>query len=321
VVKGEKLPVCACRLCGELKPLRNSHIFPKFYWDWLKRTGSGYFREAKKPNVKIQDGHKRYLLCHDCETRFSAWETATAQHVFKPIVADPTKPVSYDAWFYRFLVSVLWRSLAIDLDDRPEVIHPDFRAVEEAWRAFLLDRQLLSCFSRLHVFVTDIPLPGSPRHSVYLTRDTDFCVVTTGSGSIPSGMYAKFANFIIWAEVALKEPSEWINTLVIDGPGLPPSGVQEIRDGYFGKFLFDRAEMRKRTKKQLFAEMSAPQRAKLSQWKIENADRLAKSELYRTMYADLTFAVPSPSRRVPGRNEACPCGSGKKYKKCHGVNC
>ena len=82
-----------------------------------------------------------------------------------------------------------------------------------------------------------------------MTRDTDFCVVTTGSGSIPSGVYAKFANFIVWAEVALKEPSEWINTLVIDGSGLLPSGVQEIRDGYFGKFLFDRAEMRKRTKK------------------------------------------------------------------------
>ncbi|MCA3587256.1 MAG: SEC-C domain-containing protein, partial [Methylocystis sp.] len=21
-----------------------------------------------------------------------------------------------------------------------------------------------------------------------------------------------------------------------------------------------------------------------------------------------------------GRNEPCPCGSGKKYKKCHGLN-
>jgi uncharacterized protein YecA (UPF0149 family) len=23
---------------------------------------------------------------------------------------------------------------------------------------------------------------------------------------------------------------------------------------------------------------------------------------------------------VVGRNEPCPCGSGKKYKKCHGAN-
>jgi preprotein translocase subunit SecA len=31
---------------------------------------------------------------------------------------------------------------------------------------------------------------------------------------------------------------------------------------------------------------------------------------------------PQPVRRAEpkvGRNEPCPCGSGKKYKKCHGV--
>lgn len=29
--------------------------------------------------------------------------------------------------------------------------------------------------------------------------------------------------------------------------------------------------------------------------------------------------VVRPSRKI-GRNEPCPCGSGKKYKKCHGAN-
>ncbi|HXG21260.1 MAG TPA: SEC-C metal-binding domain-containing protein [Methylomirabilota bacterium] len=31
--------------------------------------------------------------------------------------------------------------------------------------------------------------------------------------------------------------------------------------------------------------------------------------------------APSPRRGMPkvGRNELCPCGSGKKYKKCHGA--
>jgi preprotein translocase subunit SecA len=31
---------------------------------------------------------------------------------------------------------------------------------------------------------------------------------------------------------------------------------------------------------------------------------------------------PQPMRRTQpkvGRNDPCPCGSGKKYKKCHGV--
>ena len=27
---------------------------------------------------------------------------------------------------------------------------------------------------------------------------------------------------------------------------------------------------------------------------------------------------PATSQRAPGRNDPCPCGSGKKYKKCHG---
>jgi preprotein translocase subunit SecA len=32
-------------------------------------------------------------------------------------------------------------------------------------------------------------------------------------------------------------------------------------------------------------------------------------------------ARPRPLRAVPkvGRNDPCPCGSGKKYKKCHGA--
>ena len=35
------------------------------------------------------------------------------------------------------------------------------------------------------------------------------------------------------------------------------------------------------------------------------------------------FAARPETRRVeqqPGRNDPCPCGSGRKYKKCHGQN-
>jgi preprotein translocase subunit SecA len=33
-------------------------------------------------------------------------------------------------------------------------------------------------------------------------------------------------------------------------------------------------------------------------------------------------ALPPPSRPAPkiGRNDLCPCGSGKKFKKCHGTS-
>ena len=36
-------------------------------------------------------------------------------------------------------------------------------------------------------------------------------------------------------------------------------------------------------------------------------------------YADGPLPYEEPPAKV-GRNEPCPCGSGKKYKKCCGVN-
>jgi SEC-C motif-containing protein len=41
----------------------------------------------------------------------------------------------------------------------------------------------------------------------------------------------------------------------------------------------------------------------------------------RWRYADGRVVAPPPARRevVPGRNDPCSCGSGKKYKKCHGA--
>ena len=33
-----------------------------------------------------------------------------------------------------------------------------------------------------------------------------------------------------------------------------------------------------------------------------------------------TIVVGGQKVNVPGRNDPCPCGSGKKYKRCHGKN-
>ena len=47
-----------------------------------------------------------------------------------------------------------------------------------------------------------------------------------------------------------------------------------------------------------------------------------KSEGQRETAATRTTqpkAQPVTSQKKIGRNEPCPCGSGKKYKKCHGA--
>ncbi len=53
---------------------------------------------------------------------------------------------------------------------------------------------------------------------------------------------------------------------------------------------------------------------------IENEDDSLDDELEEDDEIDplepgVTYRRPSPKI---GRNELCPCGSGKKYKKCHG---
>lgn len=42
--------------------------------------------------------------------------------------------------------------------------------------------------------------------------------------------------------------------------------------------------------------------------------------IYQVRYDEGDFAEPPPIHRKIGRNEPCPCGSGKKYKKCCGLN-
>ena len=110
----------------------------------MKETGgTGYFRSLTHPNQRQQDGYKRYLLCSDCEERFSALETAAARDVFRPLVQDSGMTVSYDGHFFRFAISLLWRNVAINLDDGFPRIDSSLGEVELAWRLYLLERDPL----------------------------------------------------------------------------------------------------------------------------------------------------------------------------------
>jgi preprotein translocase subunit SecA len=61
-------------------------------------------------------------------------------------------------------------------------------------------------------------------------------------------------------------------------------------------------------------------------WHMEAAVRERQVEMKRSRERDLVYSAPAKEAARPasraaarvGRNEPCPCGSGKKYKKCHG---
>ncbi len=61
-------------------------------------------------------------------------------------------------------------------------------------------------------------------------------------------------------------------------------------------------------------------------WRVDAAVGERQDEMRRSRQRDLVYSAPAkeaarpaqrPGARV-GRNDPCPCGSGKKYKKCHG---
>jgi hypothetical protein len=81
----ENMPTAACRLCGVISELRESHILPAFVYRWMKDTSAtGYVRSSQQPNVRAQDGVKVHLLCGDCEARLNQWETEFARRIFYP---------------------------------------------------------------------------------------------------------------------------------------------------------------------------------------------------------------------------------------------
>ncbi len=61
------------------------------------------------------------------------------------------------------------------------------------------------------------------------------------------------------------------------------------------------------------------------EWQIENAEKLAGLPTNNESGANLSLAstlnpLPSTPKSDTKRNDPCPCGSGKKFKKCHGLN-
>jgi len=51
---------------------------------------------------------------------------------------------------------------------------------------------------------------------------------------------------------------------------------------------------------------------------FENAGEIEEDREHAEHRAEAAPAAPPAANSKPGRNDPCPCGSGKKYKKCHG---
>ena len=111
----EPLNLKECALCHNNSALELSHIIPKFVVRYLKNTSVGKLRSADNPNATIQDGEKHYLLCGECEDRFSECEKKFADNIFHPYFKQHQRSFTYDKWLHYFITSVSWRHLYLDL--------------------------------------------------------------------------------------------------------------------------------------------------------------------------------------------------------------
>ena len=103
-----------CILCSQSSLLKNSHIIPKFAIQYLKDTSIG-IRNTKKPNVRIQDGAKTYMLCESCEQLFSTYEKYFSEDIFIPFLNNEKNTFDYNEKLFYFMTSISWRILYYEL--------------------------------------------------------------------------------------------------------------------------------------------------------------------------------------------------------------
>jgi SEC-C motif-containing protein len=125
------------------------------------------------------------------------------------------------------------------------------------------------------------------RYSAFATGAIDFIVASTHSRT--------------QKEIDLSFIREWSETSTWNGLEIFETKVVNDNKAYvsFEARFTQRGEDHKHREKSLFEREDG-------QWRFVTGDELKNP----------TVRYDTPR---PGRNDPCPCGSGKKYKKCHGA--
>lgn len=207
-----------CKLCEQKKALRESHIIPKFVFRWLKQTGGKYIRKADNVNKRVEDGVKDYLLCDDCEELFSKLENKFAREIFYPYSNKNIDSFNYDQDLLKFSISVLYRILLINHNDKQSFDNIHFNALikaENEWRNFLYSNQKLESFKNIHIYFASAEkiknvLPTERFLNFYL-RGIDGTIVSNIESCI---VYVKMARIILIGEIEGFDNSEMKNTLI-----------------------------------------------------------------------------------------------------------
>jgi hypothetical protein len=274
-----------CRLFGTAAAIRDSHIFPSFAIDYLKKTGSQYLRYAANKNIRRQDGIKVRLLSHEAEQRFGISEKWFAEKIFIPYLERGQQDFVYNEHLYYFSISFLWRVLVLHTDFTPAAktawFYPEILKIEHEWRGFLANYTYPARYPTVQLLFTD-----RITHSTAEVRGFDYYVSRAFDGTIISNeeqsylaVYGKFLRFVFWAVIKSKvDPLS--ATSIVSPTGGTISVPQKVADIYLTDFLINRSN-------QLDAIKASPnQQAKIFQEIEKDREKFWQSDAGQSILND-----------------------------------
>lgn len=188
-----------CELHDENATLCESHIIPKFIYRWMKKTGTGRLRQRARLNTPLQDGIKKYMLCQDCEGKFSFYETWFSKNIFTPYLTDNSYTVTNRFELEYFITSVLWKIVKFFKDDGNDYkFKKELKEAELEWKNYLLNDAPLSKYKNQHFILINNDYWIDKKSDLYFSRAVDIEIVESNEICL---IYAKFSRFILIGEV------------------------------------------------------------------------------------------------------------------------
>lgn len=207
-----------CKLCRQEANLELSHILPKFIYRWITKTAAtGKIRGLGNPNQSRQDGLKSYLLCGECEDKFSKYETWFANNFFHPSIKELKVSYNYDENLFKFAASIFWRCIItrMDSDDYNDTkFKSTLFSCEEELRNFLYSDQYPLNFDSIYIGITSYAInPPEELRGVnhYFTRSTDNQIVITDNKMY---YYCVIPYFIFVGKIAGLIDSDFANSKI-----------------------------------------------------------------------------------------------------------
>lgn len=276
-----------CRLLEIECDLINSHIYPAFAVEYMKKTGSKYLRTQHTLNLRQQDGLKKCLLSAKAEQMFSLREKWFAEKIFIPYLEKEARSFSYDENLYYFALSFLWRIIILHTDFSPHLkkhwVYPLIVEVEKEWKEFLTSSQYPINSNNVQLLFTD-RVKNSSRTvkglDYYTSRALDGTIITTNDNKYVA-VYGKFMRFIFWHIIKSDQPTAKTDALIH-----PVSGVisipQRIQDNYLCDFLINRSNEYSKLQ-----DISAKQQNKITEEVIKNKKAFRNSDAGKSIYNDI----------------------------------